>query len=91
MKSKIYPYTAENSIHVMEKYRGQGVASRLMEHMLKEAHGLGLHTVVALITSTNGASIALHQKMGYELIGSMREVGWKFGSWQDMVIMQKIL
>ena len=51
----------------------------------------GVHLVVASITSTNAASIALHKKHGFEDAGTLRSAGFKFGRWLDTTHMQKIV
>ena len=49
-----------------------------------------LHTILARIAEGNKISLALHQRVGFEVIGNMREVGRKFGKLLDVLLMQKI-
>jgi len=51
----------------------------------------GLHTLLAIIVDDNEASIKLHSKFGFETVGRFKEVGYKFGKWLNVVIMQKML
>jgi phosphinothricin acetyltransferase len=51
----------------------------------------GFHTVIARIVGGHDASIALHQKAGFDVVGTEREVGRKMGRWLDVVVMQRLL
>ncbi len=86
-----YRTTVENSVYVDADHRGQGVADLLLEALLEVARSSGFHAVVARIGGGNEASIALHAKHGFEMVGTEREVGRKFGRWQDVALMQAIL
>ena len=52
---------------------------------------LGYHHLVAKIFATNKASIAYNQKLGYEIVGTQREIGYVDGRWQDVTIMQLLI
>jgi phosphinothricin acetyltransferase len=86
-----YRTTVENSIYVGSDARQLGIGSRLLEELLVVATLSGFHTVIARIGGGNDASIALHEKHGFTTVGIEREVGRKFGRWQDVVVMQTIL
>tara|TARA_B100000073_G_scaffold70395_6_gene52204 strand:- start:10390 stop:10938 length:549 start_codon:yes stop_codon:yes gene_type:complete len=86
-----YRTTVENSIYVDPAARGLGIGSRLLDELLLVATRSGFHAVMARIGGGNDTSIALHEKYGFFLVGVEREVGRKFGRWQDVVVMQKIL
>lgn len=80
-----YRTTVELSIYVHVKYRGQGIASALMEHILEDARKReDVHTVVSVITVGNKASKRLHEKFGFVFCGTIREVGMKFGAYRDI-------
>ena len=75
-----YRSTVELSIYVHHEYRKQGIASALMEEILRIAReDERTHTVVSVITSGNDASTRLHKKFGFEWGGRIPEVGLKFG------------
>ena len=77
-----YRSTVELSIYVHREYRRQGIASALMENILRMAREDELtHTVVSVITSGNEASTKLHLKFGFVWSGRIPEVGFKFGSY----------
>jgi len=83
-----YRFTAENSVYIAEDWRGHGLGSRLLEPLLAAAQNRGLHAVLALIDAANEASIRLHARHGFEPVGHLKEVGFKFGRWLDVVLME---
>jgi phosphinothricin acetyltransferase len=86
-----YSPTAEDSIYVAQSSRGQGVGKLLLTELLGFGAGHGFHSVIARIVGDHEASIALHRRCGFELIGIEREVGRKFGRWLDVALMQRML
>lgn len=76
--------TVELSIYIHQDYRGKGVASKLMAHILEHAkENDTLHTVVSVITAGNEASTALHTRFNFTYCGLTPEVGFKHGKYQD--------
>ena len=76
--------TVELSIYIHQDYRGKGVASKLMSHILDHAkEAETLHTVVSVITAGNAASTALHERFGFIYRGLTPQVGFKHGKYQD--------
>lgn len=86
-----YSTTVESSVYVHADSRGQGVAAQLMTELLATATSHGFHTVVARIADSQEASLGLHSKLGFELIGVEKEIGRKFGRWLDVSVMQILL
>ncbi|TWT97792.1 N-acyltransferase YncA [Botrimarina colliarenosi] len=86
-----YRFTVEHSLHVAADHRGKGLGRVLLEAIESRARGAGVHTMVGLIDAENVASRRLHESAGYELAGTLKEVGWKFGRWLNMCSYQKIL
>ena len=83
-----YRFTAEDSIYVHQDYRGRGIGAGLLG-LLLEAAGRGqFHTVMALIDGDNDVSIRLHERFGFQEVGTFHEVGFKFDRWLDVVHMQ---
>ena len=79
-----YKSTVELSIYIHQEYRGKGVASKLMAHILDHAKATDtLHTVVSVITAGNAASTALHERFGFTYCGLTPQVGFKHGKYQD--------
>lgn len=76
--------TVELSIYIDQEYRGKGIASKLMAHILDHAKETEtLHTVVSVITAGNAASTALHERFGFTYCGLTPQVGFKHGKYQD--------
>ena len=76
--------TVELSIYIHQDYRGKGVASKLMAHILEYAkENDTLHTVVSVITAGNEASTALHERFNFTYCGLTPQVGFKHGKYQD--------
>lgn len=86
-----YSGTTEGSLYVKKEYRGQGIGKRLLEEIIQEGQKAGFHTVVARIAEGGEASVHLCESVGFEHVGIMKEVGWKFGKLLDVHLMQKIL
>ena len=86
-----YSPTVEDSVYVRRDRRGQGIGRLLLEDLLHLAVDHGFHTVMARIVGNHEASIALHVACAFELVGTEREVGRKFGHWLDVVEMQRML
>lgn len=84
-----YERCAELSIYVLDNFQGQGLGRLLMNEMLKtvESHPF-IHTLISRIVPTQRASIHLHLTTGFEFVGTMRQVGNKFGQVQDVSIYQ---
>ena len=85
-QKEAYRSTVELSIYISPDFRRQGVATALMEAILQAARQDPLtHTVVSVITDGNEASRKLHEKFGFTYCGAIREVGMKFGAYQDIL------
>lgn len=86
-----YCYAAEDSIYVAANQRGRGVGKRLLSPLIDAAQELGLHTIMAGIDAANSASLRLHTAFGFEQVGYLKEIAFKFDRWLDLVLMQRIL
>ena len=86
-----YRYTVEHSVHVRHDRRGQGVGTELISARLPLAVGLGKHVMVAGIDAANTGSVRLHERLGFERVGYLPQVGTKFGRWLDLVLLQRRL
>ena len=85
-----YSNTAEISLYVKEKYQGKGLGRKLIDAIIQEGEKTNIHAVLARITEGNEVSVHLHKSVGFENIGTMKEVGNKFGKLLDVHLMQKI-
>lgn len=87
-----YRHTAEDSVYVREGLGGQGIGRRLLEEVIEACTLAGFRQLVAVIgDSANRGSIALHQRLGFRLVGTFEAVGFKHGRWVDTVLMQRNL
>lgn len=86
-----YRTSVENSVYVRRDRHGEGVGRRLLMELLSMAELSGFHAVFARINAASDASIALHRRCGFELVGIEREVGRKFNRWHDVALMQRLL
>ena len=86
-----YSTTVEDSVYVRRDRQGEGVGRLLLGELLAVATAHGFHAVMARIVGGHDASIRLHAGLGFEIVGTEREVGRKFGRWLDVVVMQRLL
>ncbi len=86
-----YNTSVEDSVYVRRDRQGLGVGSLLLGSLVDAATASGFHAVMARIAGGHEASISLHAKLGFEEVGTEREVGRKFGRWLDVVLMQRLL
>lgn len=87
-----YRYTIEDSIYIAPDMLGRGVGNALMNELIKRCTNLGYRQMIAVIgDSTNAASLAIHSRHGFRVIGALSSSGFKFGRWADAVLMQRPL
>jgi phosphinothricin acetyltransferase len=87
-----YRFTVEDSIYVRDDVRGQGVGKALVKRLIELATAAGLRQMLAVIgDSENTGSIGVHASLGFQMIGTMKSAGIKFGRWLDVVTMQRPL
>ena len=86
-----FQYSVEHSIYCHHDYQGQGIGSLLMNELISFAKKQNMHTIIACIDSKNTNSIVFHEKHGFLNIGQMKEIGYKFGEFLDMTLMQLML
>lgn len=81
-------FTREDTIYIDPAYRAKGVGRLLLMALLEEAKAIGLRLIIASITWDNAASIGLHRELGFEVVGTFHNAGFKFGRWIDTTYMQ---
>lgn len=86
-----YQYTVEHSVYVVDHIIGKGVGAKLLSEIIRLAKEQGYHVMIGAIDAENAGSIAFHEKFGFVATGTIREVGYKFDHWLDLVFMQLIL
>ncbi len=85
-----YSGTAEVSVYVHKDHRGIGIGKALLETLVVDAQQLQLHYLLSRIAADNKASISLHEQYGFAHIGVMHEVGFKFGKYIDVCLMDLV-
>ena len=88
---RAYDGTVETTIYIAPTHRGLGLGTKLNNALIETAREIGFHTVIARITAGSVASIRLHERCGFEHVGTMKEVGHKFGQHLDVHVMQLML
>jgi phosphinothricin acetyltransferase len=87
-----YRWTVEDSIYVDPALHGRGIGRALLERLIAEAERSGFRQMLAVIgDSANAGSIELHRALGFRMVGTFDNVGFKFGRWLDSVLMQRAL
>lgn len=90
-KRGAFARTVENSLYVHPDFQRRGLGLMLLMDQLERATAAGHHSMIAAISGDQEASLLLHQVCGFTESGRLRQVGWKFGQWLDLVYLQKIL
>ena len=87
-----YRFTCEDSVYVAAEMTGQGIGLPLLMAVIEAAGLAGMRQMVAVIGDRQQRpSIRLHEKAGFQPVGTLRNIGWKFGRWLDSVLMQRAL
>lgn len=86
-----YRFAVESTIYLAPQSTGRGLGRGLYAALLAELGRRGFHSVIGGIALPNGASVALHEKLGFKSIGAFTEVGWKFDRWVDVGYWELIL
>jgi phosphinothricin acetyltransferase len=86
-----YDWSVETSVYVDRAHHGQGIGRALYTELFERLAAQGFRIAVAGVTLPNPASIGLHESMGFEPIGALRDIGFKAGSWYDVGYWQRPL
>lgn len=86
-----YDRTRETTVYLATDARGQGVGRRLYDELLRLMASDGVHVAVAVVALPNPASVALHRSTGFVEVGTMHEVGFKFGRWVDTMWLERAM
>ena len=85
----VYAGVAEVSVYVAERARGWGVGRKLLAHLIADSEAEGIWTLQAGIFPENLASIALHKRAGFRIVGRRERLGQMNGRWRDVVLMER--
>ena len=87
-----YRFCVEDSIYLHPDSQGRGVGRLLLAELIARCEAAGARQMVAVIgDSKNAGSIGVHTALGFEHTGMLKNSGWKFGRWLDVVLMQRQL
>lgn len=86
-----YKYTVEHSVYVHKEHRGCGLGRTVMRELVATARRADVHAMIGGIDATNAGSIALHVRLGFEHVGTLAQVSFKFGRWLDLAFYQLLL
>ena len=88
-KREAYKGVAEISIYIHNNYRGKGLGSLLMQKVIESSEDNGIWTLYGVVFPENRASIQLHRKHGFRIIGSREKISRIDGNWRDTVILER--
>ena len=86
-----YDRTAEVSVYLAPQAQGRGIAQALYRALFAHLAARGFHTAVAIVTLPNPQSAQLHERCGFAHVGSLQDVGRKFGQWHGTAIYQRMI
>jgi len=86
-----YRFTCEDSIYLHPDAIGKGLGKVLLGELITQSQAFGFKQMIAVITAESAASIALHEKFGFDTVGRHAALGLKFDRWLDVIHMQKAL
>ena len=81
----------EDLVYVDPVHHGRGIGRALLTELIKQAQGLGYRTIVATVATDNRSGLQLHEKLGFESVGTIRNAANKFDRWMDITLMQRSL
>jgi L-amino acid N-acyltransferase YncA len=88
---RCYAGVAENSVYVAEPARGRGVGRALLEALIRRAPKAGIWTIQTAIFPENRASLALHERCGFRVVGTRERIAKRDGIWRDTVLLENRL
>ena len=86
-----YKFTVEHSVYAHQNHIGKGIGKLLIKELIVLAQKQNLHTMIGVIDAENVKSIAFHQQFGFEIVGTIKDSGFKFDRWLHSVFVQKML
>ena len=86
-----YAHTVEDSVYVHHQRHRLGIGAAILAELIRLGQEFGHRTVIAGIDSEQAPSIALHERYGFVPVGRLKEAGYKFGRWLDVIYMQRML
>ncbi|MFF7716851.1 GNAT family N-acetyltransferase [Streptomyces sp. NPDC007988] len=85
----VYAGVVEHSVYVHPDARGKGIAASLLEALIDSTEAAGVWTIQSGIFPENTASLALHDRAGFRVIGLRERIGLHHGVWRDVVLLER--
>ena len=85
----VYAGVAESSVYVAAAAHGRGVGHALMEELIRRSERAGIWTIQTGIFPENAASLALHERVGFRIVGVRERLGRREGVWRDVVLLER--
>ena len=85
----VYRGVRRDAVYVAAKARGRGIGRRLMDRLIEAAEREGIWTLEAWMFPENSASVELHKRCGFRLVGVRERIGQRGGVWRDVVLMER--
>src|SRR5262245_9700343 len=86
-----YRRTVENSVYGHHEFPRRGIGSVMLQDLIGRARTLGHRAIIAGIDADQKASVALHSRFEFQHVGHLKQVGFKFGRWLDVIYMELLL
>jgi phosphinothricin acetyltransferase len=86
-----YRFSVEHTVHVRGDQRGRGVGTMLMQSLIERAIAQEKHVMIGGVDADNEASLRFHDRLGFIRAARLRQVGFKFGRWLDLIFVQRLL
>jgi phosphinothricin acetyltransferase len=86
-----YRNTVENSVYVHHEFHQRGIGSVILADLIERARTIGHRAIIAGIDGDQRASMKLHEKFGFEKVGHLKQLGFKFGRWLDVIYMELLI
>jgi phosphinothricin acetyltransferase len=86
---EVYKGVAEVSIYVATDYRGMKIGSELMEHLIASSESNGIWTLFSSVFPENEATLRLHEKYGFRVIGRREKIAMLDGLWRDTILLER--
>ena len=88
-RREVYIGVVEVTLYVAENFRGMGVGEKLLRSLVEASEEHGFWTLQAGIFSENKASLRLHQKCGFRIVGIRKKIGQRKGKWHDNYLLER--
>jgi phosphinothricin acetyltransferase len=86
-----YDGTVEASVYIHNEYHRRGIGRAILIDLIERARKIGYHTLIGGASADQTASVRLQESLGFETVGTFRQVGYKFGQWLDVIFLQLML